>query len=88
MVHVYFKYLFFLFSIAVNNINVTPYPELDNKIAFLRIFYITTYKNQKSFDFRGSVQKFMMTLKKLRNNKTSSNRNQYEEFRGNSPKVA
>ena len=44
MVHVYFKYLFFLFSIAVNNINVTPYPELANKIAFLRIFYIATYK--------------------------------------------
>ena len=41
MVHVYFKYLFFLFSIAVNNINVTPYPKLDNKNAFLRIFYVT-----------------------------------------------
>ena len=48
MVHVYFKYLFFLFSIAVNNINVTPYPVLHNKIVFLSIFYITTYKKPKA----------------------------------------
>ena len=51
MVHVYFKYLFFLCSIAVNNINVTPYPELANKIAFLRIFYITTYKKPEILRF-------------------------------------
>ena len=51
MVHVYFKYLFFLISIAVNNINVTPYPELDNTIAFLRILYITKYKTRNSSMF-------------------------------------
>ena len=63
MVHVYVKYLFVLFSIAVNNINFTPYPELDNKIAFLPIFYITTYKNPEIVRFSRKRTKIYDTKK-------------------------
>ena len=65
MVHVYFEYLFFLFSIAVNNINVTPYPELDNKIAFLRIFYITTFKKPEILRFSRKPTKIYYEVKKI-----------------------
>ena len=61
---------------------------LTTKLPFYVFFIVLHIKNQKFFDFRGSVQKFMMTPKKLRNKKTSSNRNQYEEFRANMPKTA
>ena len=65
MVHMYFKYLFFIFSIAVNNINVTPYPELDNKIAFLRIFHITTYKKPEILRFSRKRTKIYDYTKKI-----------------------
>ena len=63
MVHVYFKYLFFLFSIAVNNISVTPYPERDNKIAFLRIVHITTYNKLEILRFSRKRTKIYDTKK-------------------------
>ena len=65
MVHVYFKYLFFFFSIALNNINVTPYPKLDNKIAFLRIFYITAYKKPEILRFSRKRTKIYDDTKKI-----------------------
>ena len=65
MVHVYFEYHFFLFSIAFNNINITPYPELDNKIAFLRIFYITTYKKPEILRFSRKRPKIYDDIKKI-----------------------
>ena len=65
MVHVYFRYPFLLFSIAVNNINVTPYPELDKKIAFLRIFYIITYKKPEILQFSRERTKIYDDIKKI-----------------------
>ena len=65
LVHVYLKYFFFLFSIAVNNINATSYPELDNKIAFLRIFYIATHKKPEILRFSRKRTKIYDDTKKI-----------------------